>query len=383
MNITTANITSPEIKETSDRGRYLFGPIIDFLGLGGGSLLFLAGLALLSLYGNFEVQLAAIFFIVSSLINHPHFAHSYQIFYREFGRKIGPQTDKILRLRYIFAGIIAPIMIAGYYLTALYLGEMKWLAWSVNAMGFLVGWHYVKQGYGMLSVDSVMKKTFFTDGQKKLLIWNAYAGWIYSWVFTNHIFIERDFMGLSYFAIPLPAWLLTGSLIVMLGFLGATLLMFSRRIRTGKSLPWNGVIAYLTSIYIWRIVMQLNPLFILTIPAFHSLQYMLVVWRFQLNAEEDNARQNKPAPLGGLIGSHAAARLMWFYIIGALLGVFAFFGIPYLLVEYTSFDPATYHIMWPFIVIWVFINIHHYFLDNVMWRKGNPEVGKYLFAHRG
>jgi hypothetical protein len=28
---------------------------------------------------------------------------------------------------------------------------------------------------------------------------------------------------------------------------------------------------------------------------------------------------------------------------------------------------------------WIFINIHHYFLDNVMWRRGNPEVSKYLF----
>jgi len=23
--------------------------------------------------------------------------------------------------------------------------------------------------------------------------------------------------------------------------------------------------------------------------------------------------------------------------------------------------------------------VHHYFLDNVMWRRGNPEVAKYLF----
>jgi hypothetical protein len=23
--------------------------------------------------------------------------------------------------------------------------------------------------------------------------------------------------------------------------------------------------------------------------------------------------------------------------------------------------------------------VHHYFLDNVMWRRGNPEVSKYLF----
>jgi hypothetical protein len=30
---------------------------------------------------------------------------------------------------------------------------------------------------------------------------------------------------------------------------------------------------------------------------------------------------------------------------------------------------------------WLFINIHHYLLDNVMWRKGNPSVAKHLFGH--
>ena len=32
-----------------------------------------------------------------------------------------------------------------------------------------------------------------------------------------------------------------------------------------------------------------------------------------------------------------------------------------------------------FFIVLIFINVHHYFLDNVMWRRGNPEVAKYLF----
>ena len=26
----------------------------------------------------------------------------------------------------------------------------------------------------------------------------------------------------------------------------------------------------------------------------------------------------------------------------------------------------------------IFINVHHYFLDNVMWRRENPDIAKYL-----
>jgi hypothetical protein len=31
-------------------------------------------------------------------------------------------------------------------------------------------------------------------------------------------------------------------------------------------------------------------------------------------------------------------------------------------------------------MFWIFINVHHYFLDNVMWRRENPDTGKYLFG---
>jgi len=31
-------------------------------------------------------------------------------------------------------------------------------------------------------------------------------------------------------------------------------------------------------------------------------------------------------------------------------------------------------------MFWVFINIHHYFIDNVIWRRENTDVSKYLFS---
>jgi hypothetical protein len=31
-------------------------------------------------------------------------------------------------------------------------------------------------------------------------------------------------------------------------------------------------------------------------------------------------------------------------------------------------------------MFYIFINIHHYFLDNVMWRRGNPDVQQHIFA---
>ena len=32
-----------------------------------------------------------------------------------------------------------------------------------------------------------------------------------------------------------------------------------------------------------------------------------------------------------------------------------------------------------FFMVWGMINIHHYFMDSVTWRKENKDVGRYLF----
>ena len=31
-------------------------------------------------------------------------------------------------------------------------------------------------------------------------------------------------------------------------------------------------------------------------------------------------------------------------------------------------------------VCWVTVNVHHYFMDSVMWRRDNPKVKQHLFC---
>ena len=55
----------------------------------------------------------------------------------------------------------------------------------------------------------------------------------------------------------------------------------------------------------------------------------------------------------------------------------------YLPRSFDSFMPYDRHLLGPSLFLfafYIFINIHHYFLDNVMWRRGNPDVQQYLFA---
>ena len=147
---------------TAQRSGWLFNPLVDFFCLGGGSMLVLAALMLVPSSMALQADFAFWALVVAHVINHPHFAHSYQIFYSGFRRKaFGDTFEPGLRLRYVIAGIYVPILLVGYIVTTLVMGSVAALAYGANAMFFLVGWHYVKQGYGMAMLDAVLKKRFY------------------------------------------------------------------------------------------------------------------------------------------------------------------------------------------------------------------------------
>ena len=75
--------------------RWLHGPWADFLLLGGGSFIVLAAMA--AFFPRDEasrVALAGAMLFLAHFVNHPHFAHSYQIFYRDFARKAFPPSRR-------------------------------------------------------------------------------------------------------------------------------------------------------------------------------------------------------------------------------------------------------------------------------------------------
>ncbi len=109
-------------------------------------------------------------------INQPHFAHSYRLFYRTFRQKaLGTRLPSSLRGRYLIAGLVVPCVLLGFFAAALFARNPRILGYSTNFMFFLAGWHYVKQGYGILVVDSVRKRLPFSGPARALLRANGYA----------------------------------------------------------------------------------------------------------------------------------------------------------------------------------------------------------------
>lgn len=363
--------------------RYLFGPVVDFLCLGGSSLLILPLLMLVPVE-PYKAQLATLMLILAHAINHPHFAHSYQLFYRGFRAKaftteLGPE----MQARYIISGLVVPVSLAAFFAYCIFAGQVRLLGQGANIMALFVGWHYVKQGYGMLMLDAVLKRKFFGNGEKKLLLINSYAVWIAAWLSANKYVRTNQLFGLDYYTFDLPdALVLAAQAAALLTTLAAAWAFFTHWRKTGGVLV-NGIVAYGVSLYVWLLFVHVHPLWALVVPALHSIQYLIVVWRFELNYEKDHVK--KPEFRGNslvreLFGENLAAHLALFGAGGLAIGFLGFWGVPMLLNAFMPYDKELFGGALFLFVAWIFINVHHYFLDNVMWRRENPDTKRFLFS---
>lgn len=355
---------------TFQKSRYLFSFSKDFLFLGGGSLLIL--IIIRSILQNNSNDLAISFeitLLLANIINHPHFAISYLIFYSDFRKKISSPCNKGLRFQYVFIGVVFPIFLI--FLMVFFIKEKDavTLGIAANLMFFLVGWHYVKQGYGMLMLDAALKKYFFSLNEKKIFLRNAYAIWLLAWVMVNYISQNNqpNYFGIPYQSILIPNWVMAlFSAFAICTTIQCITVIFSIA-QEKRNIAWNGIWAYTTSLYAWLLIR--DPIIILWIPLFHSIQYLAVACKFQFEKLK-------------FCGSHRENNYYSFYLsmaISLLLGYLFFIHIPSWMDQNINYNKEIFgHSLFMF-VFWIFINIHHYLIDTVMWRKGNPDVQKYLF----
>ena len=362
--------------------RWLFNPWIDFLTLGGGSFVVLAALA--AFYPSDETSLAAlggIMLFLAHFVNHPHFAYSYQLFYRGFAKKaFSPESP--LAARYRLAGIMVPAALAAFLLSALALGSAPLLGLAANAMFFTVGWHYAKQGYGILMLDASRKGMRFDAGERRRLLWNTHLIWITNWLFANDALREKELWGITYYLLDLPDPVLFAAAALATVSTLAVGRDFFLKWRRGGPLPLNGILAYVAAAYVWLLFVRFDPVLIFVVPMFHSLQYMAVVWRYQLNVEGERLRQRPPEERSRWPAwlRTAPAGLVRFTLVAALLGYLGFWLAPIVFDTVTGYDRAVLGTTVFLFAGWTFINIHHYFIDNVIWRRDNPGTRRHLFS---
>lgn len=343
----------------------------------GGATLFLFPLSYLLRHtfglDRSELWVSIVMFHAARVLNDPHFSVTYLLFYRDARRRaLGEAFSPAQRARYVVAGVVVPVVLVTWAGLALYLHSAQSLGWMIQLMFLLVGWHYVKQAFGVLSVLCARRDVRFTDRERTIVLWHAYAAWAFAWSNPSGeagLFEEK---GVVYWEPAHPAWLERAAGGVLLVSAVALVAMLASKWRRERRLPGVPLMAFLVSLWSWTIGSAFDPLVQYAIPALHSLQYLYFVWLMRRN--EALAQEGPPT-----FGTPAATQLTVLALSAIALGWFLLRGAPALLDDGLAVaDPEGRLGATPFFAAFaVVINIHHYFMDNVIWRRDNPET-RYL-----
>jgi hypothetical protein len=362
-------LKAPEVKASKE---HFIHPFVDVMMMGGLSILFYLGMHFFVEPSNNINRISWTMFYLSFAVNYPHFMASYVILYKE-------NSHKILKdWKFIWAGIVAPVCLLGgmFFLTQMSLtkNNNEFLSFLPNLMYFLVGHHYVKQIYGCVLVCSAKKKFYLSELEKNVLRGAMFSIWGLSFISSNIYQGSNSFYGVGYSTFNLnPVWqtVAYASVGIFTALLGA--LFVKRYVKDGKVLPLTAWAALL-SIYVWYLPTLGHAHYFYMIPFFHSLQYLLFTNTFAKNKASSEAKIHKEESQKRL---SFLKSFTFFTALTIVTGFLAWEYVPKLLDTNYPLNPFLGATMWMF-YFQFFLNVHHYLIDGVIWRRDSDAVVKHL-----
>ena len=387
---------SSSISTTEPQARALTTRFVDFWLLGGASLLvwlvmfatqgFRAAWAIDQHFKNLTVTTASL----SLLVNYPHFLISYKLAYSRGRAFVASHWWQLLAVpglliatfAFAYAYYNAPVSqlplvsllsrdLSGLGRNALVvsgprLGDLLF-GLTFNVMIFTVGWHYTKQVFGCMMVYAYFDQYKFTPAQRTLTKYALLSIWWLNFVSANVGGVQSNFSQFKYYSFDLPDVLVPITTFVV--FAGMALVVYNvfwKNYKSRGQAPSLNMVVPFIALYVWwlPVTRQYEFYFLLT-PFFHSLQYLAFVYKM-----EDRR-------IRGLQHPEIRGTILAFSIVVA--GWLAFEFVP------NEVDTAlgtfnAWQMFFFFTAAMLFINIHHYFIDNVLWRFKDPEIQKYLLA---
>jgi len=390
--VVTAPVATPAVAPP----RALTTRFLDFWLLGGASVL--VWLVMMSLQGfrtswaidqhfkNLTYTAASL----SLLINYPHFLVSYKLAYRRgrgfvlshWYQLIAVPLALLAMFVVAYAAYNVPVtqvpllsslaravggwMGAGQVLSGPRLGDLLF-GLTFNVMIFTVGWHYTKQVFGCMMVYAYFDRYKFSPRQRTTTKYALLSIWWLNFAQGNVAGAQSNFSQFKYYSFDLPDILVPiTSLIVAAGVLLVAYDVFWKNYKDRGELPSVNMVVPFLALYVWwlPITRQYEFYFLLT-PFFHSLQYLAFVYKM-----EDTR-------LRGLNHPEIRGTILAFGIV--LAGWLAFEFVPNE-VDTVLGTFNAWQMFFFFTAAMLFINIHHYFIDNVLWRFKDPEIQKYLLG---
>jgi len=364
-----AQVSPPARRQTPA----MITPFVDALCVGGASVL--VALVVLALDLRTPPQVTLLMILTGFAINVPHFLASYRLLYGSVER----------RLQYRGVSVYMPLVLLLFMLFALsmYPTNQLFLGAMVGAGSVLLAWHYTGQAWGMMASFAYIEGRTFTPLERRLTRANLYV--LLSWHLVWAVVISRAMFQDA----RADAWLLSASMAQGLyqfvsvaalasSLLGLTALGLQWR-RTGRPPTARMVLPWL-AIHMWYVLLYRDPAAIFWAQNAHALQYLIFPMRVEMNRTRDDAPRKRQGALGG--------HMAWYYVGTALLGLLVMQIIPEgVQVGFSFLGKTQYGSPSPFqsgpiqLAVVAFINVHHYFIDNVIWKIRNPAVRHSLFGH--
>jgi hypothetical protein len=372
-----ASVAEPLVLTDARRGARV-SSLTELLLVGGATpVLFLVSWALRRAVGLDAADLAFgfTFFYAAHFINDPHFSVTYLLFYeRVRARALGAELSPLQRARYVVAGLVVPAALLAWAGVALAQRSAHALGLLIQLMFLLVGWHYVKQGFGVMTVLAARRGVRWLPRERLALLAHAYAGWAYAWASPFDPGKEVEEKGVVYTTIAHPRGLegLTHAAFLATAVVVVVLLALKWR-REGRLPILAPLVAYVCSIWVWSVYSSADPLVVYAIPALHSLQYLYFVGL--LKGGEAREREGPP-----WFERSARVRLGLLAVTALGLGWVLFHGTPAALDDFLVPRASRFTAMGAtpyFAALFAVVNIHHYFMDAVIWRRENRQT-RYL-----
>lgn len=323
-----------------------------------------------------ELLVGFLAFHAAWVINDPHFSVTYLLFYEKLAqRAFGAAYAPAQRVRYWIAGFVVPLALGAWAAIALATRSAFLMGLMLQLMFLLVGWHYVKQGFGVLAVLSARRGVSLSALERRVFLAHCFAAWAYAWASPADPGKLVEEKGVVFTTLAHGPGL---ELATLVAFAASSLALFGvlglRLRRQGRLPPLAPLAGFLITVWLWTVFSSLDPLMVYLIPALHSVQYLYFVWLLRRNearAAEGPPHFGRPVrtALGVLTVSALGLGWLLFHLAPSVLdGVWVPQG------RRGAAEMGDLGVTPWFAAFFAFVNIHHYFMDHVIWRREHPET---------
>jgi hypothetical protein len=328
---------------------------VDLAAVGGLSLLTFGGLWLLQRFavieGGRSAEVISIGAALVWIINYPHFSATSYRLYRS--------QDNINQ--YPLTAYLVPFLVLGGAALALQ-SPAGFAPYFVKFFQIWSPYHFSGQSFGIAMIYARRAGIAFSPLERRVLKWFIFSTYLSLIAVAETGLRSYQFFGVVYPALGLPAIVaqMAQWTVFALGVALVALLVI-RPAMAGRPVAWMALVPAATQ-FVWFGLGQQLPKFAEFIPAFHSVQYLLIAWSVQLKERlDEQQQQGSPAFVGTesvrWLGSNVAG------------GFLLFWGLPHGVAWLGGHDLGI-----ATAIFFAAIQIHHFFVDGVIWKLKNPQV---------